>query len=320
MKVRAISAIEALREEPLAIEERALEQMIMFLERAPSEIKIDSTEVQAAIAALRQQNPRALNGNVYVIPIQGVITHRANIFTAMFCGTSCEWVSQELDKAMADPAVSRILFDVDSPGGFVGGTPELADKIMEIRDTKPVTAVANTQAASGAYWLASQATEFVASPSAEVGSIGVFTLHVDQSKNLEMQGVKPTYIKAGKYKTEGNPYEPLSDEAREAIQSRVDTYYDMFIKAVARGRGTDVSSVRSGFGQGRVLPAKDALSAGMIDRVMTLEDAIGKRATPVTARSSEAALETVAPVATEQSDESGDDDFRYRRYRARRLR
>ena len=90
----------------------------------------------------------------------------------------------------------------------------------------------------------------------------------------EKAGVKVTMISAGKFKTEGNEFEPLSDEARAAIQKRVDGYYSSFTGAVAKGRGVTPSAVRGGFGEGRVVGANEAVSLGMADRIGTLESTL----------------------------------------------
>src|SRR6266576_1595301 len=140
----------------------------------------------------------------------------------------------------------------------------------------PVSAVANLQDAKAAYWLGSQAKEFVVMPSGEVGSIGVFGAHEDLSQALETAGVKVSLVSAGKYKTEGNPFEPLSEEARAALQDSVNGYYDMFTKAVARGRSSDSQSVKDGFGQGRMVSANKAVKMGMADRVATLDQTLAR--------------------------------------------
>jgi ClpP class serine protease len=92
----------------------------------------------------------------------------------------------------------------------------------------------------------------------------------------ENAGVKHTIISAGKRKTEGNPYQPLSSDAADGIQEAVNDYYSMFTRDVARGRGASTSDVRDGFGEGRTLTAKRAVSAGLVDRVDTLQGAIAR--------------------------------------------
>lgn len=103
-----------------------------------------------------------------------------------------------------------------------------------------------------------------------------YAMHVDQTAANEADGYKPTYISYGKYKTEGNPDEPLTDEARAEIQARVDNYGRMFEEAVAKYRGVTVAKVRSDFGQGRMLSAKNAVAAGLADRVATFEETIDR--------------------------------------------
>jgi ClpP class serine protease len=109
-----------------------------------------------------------------------------------------------------------------------------------------------------------------------VGSIGVWQAHFDYSKALEEEGVKPTLISAGKFKVEGNPYEPLDEQAQTFMQSRVDDYYNAFIEAVALGRGVSENVVRSGMGEGRVLGADAALAAGMVDGIATFDDVLAR--------------------------------------------
>jgi len=116
----------------------------------------------------------------------------------------------------------------------------------------------------------------IVTPSGEVGSIGVVAAHMDISKMAESAGLKVTLVSAGKYKTEGNQFEPLSDEARAALQVRVDDYYAMFVKAVARNRGVSPADVRNGFGEGRVVGAKQAVALGMADRVATLDETLAR--------------------------------------------
>jgi ClpP class serine protease len=121
--------------------------------------------------------------------------------------------------------------------------------------------------------------EIVATPSAEVGSIGIFAMHQDISRAADQAGVTTTLVSAGKYKVEGNEFEPLSDEARDQIQSQVDAFYRMFVSDVAKGRNVSTSVVGESYGQGRTMLAKEAHAAGMVDRIATLEETV-KRLQP----------------------------------------
>ena len=232
-------------------------------------------EPAAAIQAAKP-SPTMRQGSIAVIPVHGAIMQRANMMQDMCGGTSTDQVSSMLRQALADETVSKILLDIDSPGGSVYGTGELAAEIYQARAQKPVVAFANSLAASAAYWIGCSASEFYVTPGGEVGSIGVWMAHDDYSQAMAESGVKTTIISAGKFKVEGNPYEPLGEDAQAFMQSRVSDYYQSFTAGVAKGRGVPIESVRSGMGQGRCLGADQALSENMVDGVMTLNDVIKK--------------------------------------------
>jgi signal peptide peptidase SppA len=186
-------------------------------------------------------------------------------------------LAQSVNALARDPEVGAVILNIDSPGGVITGVPEAADAIWAARRAGThVTALVNPLAASAAYWIASQANEVVAVPSGETGSIGVFILHSECSGMLEQAGVKAKYIFAGEHKVEGNPIEPLSEEAEEEFQSRVDFTNRQFVKAVARGRETTMANVERTFGQGRTFFSTGALRVGMIDRIATLDKALSK--------------------------------------------
>lgn len=241
----------------------------------------------AAHQAANIQTGKKGGGLVAVLPLTGLIMPKASMVNgpSLPQGTSCESFAAAFDAAIADETVTHIVIDVDSPGGAVIGVPELAARMLAARGKKPVTAVANSLAASAAYWLCSTADEIVVVPSGEIGSIGVFCVHEDDSEAYAQMGVKHTIIKAGEYKAEGNPYEPLSEEAKASIQSDIDEFYSMFLSSVAKARKVTVQEVADNFGQGRTVLAKAAVKAGMADRVATLEQVLGKLGVPLSAYS-----------------------------------
>lgn len=231
--------------------------------------------IQGAAAATAR-GPLKSQGGTAVIPIVGPIDHRNSMFAQFFGLPTSEGIGSALRSALADDAVKSIVFDIDSPGGVVDGIEELAAEIHAARGQKPMTSVANSWAASAAYYVGTQADELVVTPSGEVGSVGVVTFHADWSRYYDALGITPTVLTAGKYKAETNPYQPLTTDAAEHIQTELDGYYDMFINAVARGRGVSASDVRSGFGQGRMVMAREAVRLGMADRIATLDQVLGR--------------------------------------------
>jgi signal peptide peptidase SppA len=255
--------------EPWAILPAKLAAMSDALTFLASGGEYTAEEIAQIVGATR---PATRTSNaIAVLPMHGVISHRAGMLSESSGGTSTERFALQFRQFLNDPNVGSILLDVDSPGGSVSGVDELSAEIYQARGRKPIVAHVNAMAASAAYWIATAADEVVVTPSGEVGSIGVFAAHQDLSAAYEREGVKTTLISAGKYKVEGNPYEPLTDEARAAIQERVSDYYSMFVAAVARNRGVSASEVRGGFGEGRMVGAKQAKALNMADRVDTYE-------------------------------------------------
>lgn len=215
--------------------------------------------------------------SVRVIDISGPLVPHAGMMTGVSTpGRAIEDVQQELRAAVADETVKSILLNVNSPGGSARMIPELAAELRDARKVKPVVAVANTIAASGGYYLAAQADELVVTPSGQVGSVGAYMAHEDISALEEKAGIKTTLISAGDYKVEGNPFEPLTAEARVEMQSQIDEVYKMFVNDVAKGRDVTVKKVEADFGQGRMVMAAKAVELGMADRVATFDQTLAR--------------------------------------------
>lgn len=272
---------------PLALQPEKIAEIRRFLHAKAAGEKVSRARVReivanragkssrdffaAAAKAVRRPDGAIQMGRVAIVPVAGVVSQRCSMMEEASGAVSCERIGAQIDNLVADPSVKTIVMDFDSPGGSVFGVPELGAKIRAARDQKRIIGMANATAASAAYWLISQTSEVNVTPSGWVGSIGVYTAHEDWSKFEEELGVKTTLISAGQYKVEGNPYNPLSDEARAEMQRQVDHYYEEFLAAVAKGRGVSEAKVRSNFGKGRMVLAEEAVQAGMADRVATLE-------------------------------------------------
>lgn len=271
--------------QPWAITEQKLAVIRDLMRFRASGGRYTEEEIAARVqAAAPGRGIARSEGMVAIIPIHGVIAHRADTFEASSGGTSTEAVGRAFRRALTDTAVTTILLDVDSPGGTVEGVPELAAEIYAARSTKRVIAHANAMAASAGYWLASQASELYVTPSGSVGSIGVYMLLEDWSEHLEKEGVKITPISAGDHKLEGAWWQPMSTEAREHFQAQINAINGDFVAAVARARGVTASVVHKTYGQGRVYMAEDAKARGMVDGVLTLDQLIERLAPKAGAR------------------------------------
>jgi signal peptide peptidase SppA len=263
------------REQPWAILPSKLVAIQDLLRLRAAGLTLTDEDIRARIGAAVPR-PQATRGTVAVIPVRGVIAQRMNMMTDMSGGTSTEQLAAQFRVFAGDSSVETIVLDIDSPGGGVYGVPELAAEILEARKNKTIVAIVNSLAASAAYWLAASATEIVITPSGEAGSIGVYGTHEDYSALEEKMGVKTTLVSAGKYKVEGNPFAPLDEDAHKALQARVDAYYDLFVRAVAKGRGATPAAVRNGYGEGRVLTAQAAVDAKLADRIASYDETMAR--------------------------------------------
>lgn len=211
-------------------------------------------------------------GATAIVPVRGLLGPSA---MGRF-QTPTDVFANRMRELAADPKVGAIVLDIASPGGYVYGTSEAGDAIFEARQAKPVVAVANPFCFSAAHWLATQASAFYASPSAEVGSVGVRSGHVDMSGFEDKIGMKTTLIASDPDKVAGHPYAPLSEEDRAAIQEGVDESNQAFLTAIARGRGMKAADVPAVHGKGATFSASRAAALGVTDGVATLRDVVAK--------------------------------------------
>ena len=225
--------------------------------------------------------PARQRGATAIIPIMGPLRRRPSLLMQLFGMTEAstyQGIGRNLADALADREVKNILLVIDSPGGSAMGVEELGNDIARAGKIKPVTAIADGLAASAAFWLGTQATRFVATPSGELGGIGVFLLHVDASRMVDSAGLTPTFLfsDVSPFKVEGNPLEPLTEDARNFLQGEVNTIGRNFVRAVARGRKVTESTVTTLFGGGRVLLASAARRVGMVDEIQTFDQALSQ--------------------------------------------
>lgn len=206
------------------------------------------------------------------------------------------WKLDDIGRAVttldANPSVGTILLNVTSPGGTVCGTPECADAVRRVRDAGQtrIVALANGMMASAAMWIGSAAEEVYVTPSGEAGSIGVITMYADWSKAYEDFGIKIDVMRTPYKKARFTGVEPLTDEMRETIQKGLDSAYEKFKRAMATNRGIRIDQVEGKFGGGEMLEAEEAVEAGLVDKISTFDQLVGKLSKRSAPRSARAAL------------------------------
>lgn len=237
-----------------------------FVERCTANAALPKDKLEYFMGARPQ--PEKV-GAVAVLPISGTILSGTTAFERDMGATDVAEISAWLDAAAADESVKGVMFNVDSPGGTVSGVPELADKIAAF--PKPTAAFTSGMAASAAYWLSSQAGQVFTTPSASVGSIGVYVAVKDTTLAYEQQGIRVEVIKAGDLKAAGHPGTSLTDAQRADIQDRVNGIHADF-KSAVKGKRPFASESDM---RGQVMLGKHAAQRGLATGLATsLSDAL----------------------------------------------
>lgn len=215
-----------------------------------------------------------LDGGVAVVSVIGPLVARGDWLSALLGAIAYPNLVGAVDQAMHDPAVRAIVLEMDSPGGEVAGLFDAVTTLRDLKDRygKPLHAVASEAALSAAYAIASGADRMLVTRTAEVGSVGVVAVHVDESGADKQSGLAWTYVFAGDRKVDGNEHAPLSDRARTDMQTDVDRLHAELCSIVAANRGLTPEAIRGM--QAAVYRGELAVAAGLADGVGTLESAV----------------------------------------------
>jgi signal peptide peptidase SppA len=223
----------------------------------------ENVPMQAAAGGRRKTCYLNINDDgIAVLSIMGTIGQRLNVFERISGGVSTEILKEDLGRAIDSPDVKGILLHIDSPGGMVDGTRDLAEFVSQANEVKPVFAYTDGLCCSAAYWIASAASKIYGYSTAQIGSIGVIATHIDYSMRDEKYGIKRTYIYRGRYK-QINPEGSLTEEGREYIQETVDGIYEMFVEDVAKNRKLEIGQIVKQ--ESKVYLSGAALEQGLID-------------------------------------------------------
>lgn len=235
--------------------------------------KIDVAGVEARLGrplTNEQKKYTVREGGVAVLAIEGVLAPKANLFTEISGGASTQMLSAQVQSMLNDNAVKSIILAIDSPGGSVFGTPELADVVRSAAKVKPVVAVSDASMCSGAYWVGSACNAvYITGPMVNVGSIGVVQRRSYQPAAAGEPVVEE--ITAGKYKRVGSPDKPLNKEDRAYVQSQLDHMYGVFVGAVSQNRGASIEDVLANMADGRVFIGQQAVDHGLVDGFSTVD-------------------------------------------------
>lgn len=246
---------------PWAIVESELHKIVAIAER--------SNDIEALAAkqsgTLNNAHKVEIRDGIAIIPVVGSIFRYANLFTQISGATSTQILSLDFNTALNDKEVKGILLNIDSGGGQANGISELASMIFNARGIKPIKAYIGGSGASAAYWIGSSADEVVINDTGVAGSIGAMLSFDDDTEKKETEGIKEVKIISS--------VSPLKNSDSE-LQSLVDSLGNIFVENVARNRDTTTEDVKSNYGKGGLFVGKEAVDAGLADKVGTFEEVL----------------------------------------------
>lgn len=266
---------------PWAITPEKFAEIYSVYKRHASGEKLDILDIKKHVEEGKKKSRLPFHSidGIAIIPIEGVISKKMNLITEMSGGTSTQLLERDFKAALKDPEIKGIILSIDSPGGSVDGTPELADIIFKARGQKPIVSFSDGLIASAAIWIGAASDKVIISgKTVQVGSIGVVATHTDVSKAEEKAGVKVTEIVAGKFKRIASNHEPLTKEGRASIQEIVDDVFSVFVADISRFRGVSEDKVVKDMADGRIFMGQKAVKAGLVDEIMTFDELISKMA------------------------------------------
>ena len=212
-------------------------------------------------------------GDVGIIKIEGSLIPGEAGWMRYFGITGYADIKAAVLEGLADKGAKSLMIFSNSGGGSVAGVEDAESFIAQVAQHKPTSAYSEFSA-SAAYWLTSAAGHITTSPTGVNGSLGVIRVVTEYSKAFEKDGITKTVMRAGRYKALGNPFEPLSEDGKAEIQSKLDDLYQIFIDVVARNRGTTAIIADQVMGQGREFLGKRGLEAGLVDSIGDFESGL----------------------------------------------
>lgn len=250
-------------------------------------LKVDLTQQELTQFLAMQKDPEVVDslycgipmeqvGNKLIVSITGMMIPEGSWWSTLFGFVGMNGLNSVLKDALDDYSIDHVILKWDCTGSTVQGIYEVCHNLNELKKCKRVTSLCVGDMCSGAYLSGSMADEiFSNSRLNDIGSIGVVSMHADYSRMYEEAGIKITYIAAGKYKTLGNPHEPLTDEGKAELMQGIDFVYQDFKNTVQVNRNMSEEELGKVI-EGRVFKAALAVDNKLIDGIKTLDDILNE--------------------------------------------
>ena len=201
-----------------------------------------------------------------------IAKERIGVVTLKGVITDSRPVLDVLEKFGKDDSIKAIVLRIDTPGGGVGPSQEIYEKVRTLRKKKTVVASMGSMAASGGYYVACAAEKIVANPGSLTGSIGVIMHFTNMEDLFRKVGLRASVIKSGRYKDAGSPFRDMTGEERQLLQALIDDVHEQFVDAVSEGRGIEKGNVIE-VADGRVFTGRQALKLRLVDELGDLDHA-----------------------------------------------
>ena len=227
-----------------------------------------------------EENPvglQVVGKNLGVITVSGSTISKTTNYSRYFGVASYQDIRERFVEASDDSNVKAILLRVDSGGGQAAGTSGLAKFISQVSSkVKPVFTHVEGQMGSAALWYGTAAKKVIADEDALSGSLGVIAIHMEYTEAMKQAGVTPTVMRTSPYKALGNPYEKLTKEARESIETELKAMHNTFVGAVAENRGMSPSQVQDTIATGKMYRTDEAIRLGIVDQKLSLDETVAR--------------------------------------------
>jgi len=206
----------------------------------------------------------AVKKNVALIKIEGAITTEREFSFFAPAGAVSDEIIKQIEQAVEDDRIEAIYFEINSPGGTVVASEEIANAIKKI--DKPTVAFIREIGASGGYWVASASNYIIADPYSITGSIGVLSTYLNFGDLLKRYNITYEDLKGGKYKDIGSPYRKMKDDERALLQQRIDMIHQAFINEIAKNRNLPYEQAKE-ISTGIFYLGIQAKDLGLVDQV-----------------------------------------------------
>ena len=251
-----------------------------YRNRIESLLKLSETQNLRDSYDDEEDNPvgfEVIQNKLAVLSVEGSTVTKSDFLSRYLGIVSYQDIRERLIEAADNPEVKAILLRLDTSGGHAAGVARLSRFIGEVStNVKPVITYNEGKMASAGLWYGSAGRSVIADEDAQTGSLGVIMVHMDVTKRLENIGVKATVFRTSPYKALNNPYEALTDKAKESILEDMNKMHDSFVNGVALNRGLTAAEVQTKIATGKMYDSLEARELRLVDSILSLDETVAR--------------------------------------------